>query len=449
MAYRLHESAYVTATNAQLPPAPNRYSRRLPWWLRHGLWVVAVCVALVLAAIAWTVRTRVQNASLALTHAQADSFFSGLRGFVRSSEPDGEDLAHFLDEQSEAGLRYIAIVDADGAPMFKAGTERGSRLEPGTFVPVADRFRVVRPVPPRVARTLGIRPGGGRPRAVVVIEFEPLLSRRLQADTRVLSLVSLVAAALVVLLGLLASHAFGTRARLQADVERNQRLATVGEMVAVLSHEIRNPLASLKGHAQLLVEQLASGSREKTKAEIVVSEAERLEHLTNELLAFLSQGTLERQLVDPRALTQAAANDIRDGVVEFEFEQTVGSIRADEALLRQALANVIRNATQASPRDKPVVVSVHRKGSFVVFGVRDFGAGIAEVDREHIFEPFFTKRTRGTGLGLTITRRIVEMHDGTIELHHPPGGGARFELTLPIQPIDDRREMHGASSGGR
>jgi two-component system sensor histidine kinase HydH len=259
------------------------------------------------------------------------------------------------------------------------------------------------------------------------MELEPVEANALRdAAVRTLGIGALSA---TMLLG--AALALGRwvlrREAMQRKIERDRRLASLGEMSAVLAHEIRNPLASLKGNAQLLAASLPAGERARQKAERVVEEAVRLESLSNDLLEFVRTGELHVAPVDPAALLRAAAASVDpDIVVDAGGAPPRWNLDGDR--VREVLVNLLENAVQAGA---PVRASATLEDGRLVYEVRDAGAGIASEDLEHIFEPFFTRRTRGTGLGLAIARRVVELHGGTIGAANSQEGGALFRIALP------------------
>jgi len=263
-----------------------------------------------------------------------------------------------------------------------------------------------------------------------VIEFEPIVAERLAVEaTRTFALSALVASAL-----LAAALLFWRLSLLQEATERRleqqRRLGALGEMSAVLAHEIRNPLASLKGHAQLLAERLGAAGPDRLKADLVVREAERLEALTGDLLDFARTGPIERRSVDPAALVRSCADEVAAGTFVVRTEGAPRAFPLDELRVRQALTNVLRNARQASPEGARPEVTVGVEGSGLVITVRDFGPGIAAGDEKRIFSPFYTTRTSGTGLGLAVALRVAEMHDGTVTAANHPEGGAVFRLAF-------------------
>jgi two-component system sensor histidine kinase HydH len=197
----------------------------------------------------------------------------------------------------------------------------------------------------------------------------------------------------------------------------------------VLAHEIRNPLASLKGNAQLLAAGLPAGERSQAKAERVVAEATRLETLTNDLLEFARTAQLKLDEVSPGELLRDAAAAVNGARILVDVDDAPRSWPMDRERMLQVLVNLLENGVGMS--DEPVSARVLRDERALVFIIRDRGPGFAAADLEHVFEPFFTRRTRGTGLGLAVARRLVELHGGTVVARNAPGGGAELRVTLP------------------
>jgi two-component system sensor histidine kinase HydH len=217
---------------------------------------------------------------------------------------------------------------------------------------------------------------------------------------------------------------------LEAEVERGRRLAALGSMSAVLAHELRNPLTSLKGHAQLLAESAQEHADLKPSADRVVTEAMRLERLMNDLLDFVKKGELRRAPTDPNEVLRAAIASVGASEVRPVFLPAGEKWSLDGDRLQQALENVLRNAVQAGAAGQPVEATVERRSGALRFVVRDHGSGIKPGDEERIFEPFVSDRVRGVGLGLAITRRIVEQHGGVITARNHPEGGAEVVIEL-------------------
>ncbi len=206
-------------------------------------------------------------------------------------------------------------------------------------------------------------------------------------------------------------------------------------MSAILAHEIKNPLASLKGNAQLLAQMLPDKSPEddslakaRTKARRVVDEAVRLEQLTNDLLQFVRTGAIRRTKVDPGALVREAAESVRGGEVVVDTDSAPAQWSLDAGRIREVVVNLVDNAIAAGP---PARASVTTSNGHLVIEVADRGPGVPEDDRDKIFEPFFTGKTQGTGLGLAVVRRVIEQHGGTIAVLRNPDGGAVFRAEIP------------------
>jgi len=410
-------------------------TRRVP--LTGWAWgVVAVIILMggALLTTVWTTYAGVRDASALLLRGQIDALPQAVRGELADlgGPPTAEELSEFLEEQREAGLRFIAVIDPVTLTTVSAGEallgpiafSRTTRAEP-----VYGHGRVRVQFPSRQRRTTaGTEPRRGGRLWAIVIELEPVQAEGLRAAARRTLGIGAVAATtlLIVALGLV-RWVLHREAR-ERQLERDRRLASLGELSAVLAHEIRNPLASLKGNAQLLAGLLPEGERTRQKADRVVEEAVRLETLTNDLLDFVRTGDIRRAEVDPAALLRASAASVDAASIEVDGEGAPPSWALDAERLRQALTNLLENAVQAGA---PVRATVAKSDGHLVFEVRDAGPGVPPEDLERIFEPFFSRRPRGTGLGLAVAKRMVELHRGTITVANAPGGGAVFRVELP------------------
>lgn len=216
-------------------------------------------------------------------------------------------------------------------------------------------------------------------------------------------------------------------------------LKSLGIMAASLAHEIRNPLGSMKGLTQLAQEQLPREHETQAHLSTVVSEAERLERLVSDLLDFarpkepqISEFNLTDLVEDIHVLLQPrfAASE-----VDLQCDSVDGSItlRSDAGGIRQVLLNVLMNALDATPAGGTVRLGILKdeEDNFITIRVDDTGVGLGGRDAEELFEPFVTTGTRGTGLGLTISRKIIESLKGTLTLSDNPDGGMRCTIQLP------------------
>jgi len=386
-------------------------------------WSVVVAFALIGAALlatVWTTRRSVIDASAAVTRGQVLAVEQAVRVDLveLDAPPTSDDLATMLRDHQADGLRYVALLE--GHRVAAAGTPVGSgAAEPigGGQHPEEAHGRIRLEV-----RTARRRQGA---RARVVIELEPVQAKSLRdSATLTLGIGALAAASLLAVAIVLIRRESRRQAEARAR-EQERQLASLGEMSAVLAHEIRNPLASLKGNAQLLAAMLPAGEKPRAKAERVVEEAVRLEQLTNDLLKFVRTGAIERTEVDAGALLREAASSI-PGEVAVDAPAIRWSL--DAGRIREVVVNLITNAVEAGP---PVRATVRATATHLIFEVADRGPDIPEDDRAKIFEPFFTSKTQGTGLGLAVARRVVELHGGTITALADPAGGALFRVEIP------------------
>ncbi len=414
-------------------------------WARLGLLAVTFVMGASLLLTSWSSYRGVAAASAALSRSQGEALIHSVMLLLRpdASAPVEPALSTFLQEQAAEGLRYVGVFDAQGHEVAAAGAPLtghpldpvGDRVgRPRAMVDLGQRMRMIAgPPPPPPDRS---DPRGGdearrRQRPTVAIEFEPLLARQLSGEAARAFSFGAVAAAALMAVALLLSRQLAQREAAERRLADQRRLAVLGEMSSVIAHELRNPLASLKGHAQLLAERLGEGSRERRKAERIVLEAERLEALSGDLLDFSRSGPIDRSPADPAALLRSAAESVDRSRVVLAVDGAPRHWLLDAERMRQVLTNLLLNAIQASPAGASVEASATGEGEALVFSVRDHGPGIPVTDQSRIFEPFYTTRTNGTGLGLAVAQRIVQMHGGTITAATDPGGGAVFRIAIP------------------
>ncbi|HEX9100652.1 MAG TPA: ATP-binding protein [Polyangia bacterium] len=225
--------------------------------------------------------------------------------------------------------------------------------------------------------------------------------------------------------------------RMEVAMQRAEQLAAVGRLAAGIAHEIRNPLAAISGSIELLSQTLQGdgGKENKELMSIVIREVDRLNRLITDLLEFARPRALETERLDVGAtmaeMLKVFENDKRLGEapVELHADEAV-LVDADPAQLRQVVWNLLRNAAEAAPREK-ITVEVRADDARVSLTVRDRGPGIAAEHRARLFEPFFSTKQGGTGLGLATVHRIVEEHRGAVEFDCPPGGGTTVTVRLP------------------
>ncbi|MCW5978020.1 MAG: hypothetical protein KIT09_08070 [Bryobacteraceae bacterium] len=222
----------------------------------------------------------------------------------------------------------------------------------------------------------------------------------------------------------------------QAELEH---LARIGQLSAVLAHEIRNPLGTIKGFAQLLGERLR-GAHDDLLAPVLL-ETTRLEQLVKDLLLYGRPPRVQLQTVDLGALSDRlrghAARWMAGAAAEFSVDAPAVRLVSDPALLEQALLNLVRNAIEAV-EDRPdarVRLSIAAPArSDVVIAVTDNGPGLSPDVERRLFEPFLTTKASGTGLGLAISRNLVTLLGGKLEIANRDEGGVTATVRLPQTP---------------
>ncbi|UQA60803.1 ATP-binding protein [Polyangium aurulentum] len=236
----------------------------------------------------------------------------------------------------------------------------------------------------------------------------------------------------------------------QAELVRKEQLAAVGELSAVIAHEVRNPLAIITtAVATLRREGLVEDDRQ-TLLGILDEEASRLNRLVGDLLRYARPVRCERQLVAPREIVERAlalAQARTDVSVTLTEREPLEKIHADPQLLRQVLENIVNNALQAMPSGGTLTVTLVPQtvdgSSGVEIQVVDTGEGMDTTVRDRAFDPFFTTRASGTGLGLAIVARIVDAHGGRLKIYSNVGAGTAVHVFLPQhgEPVASRRSV--------
>lgn len=223
----------------------------------------------------------------------------------------------------------------------------------------------------------------------------------------------------------------------EEQLRRAERLSTLGEMAAVLAHEIRNPLGSIRGTAEILRDDYRPGDPKHEFIEIQIKETERLNHVVEDFLRMARPQAGQMQRCSLReeleTIVVLTANDAHQRGIRLTFEPPENdlAVTGDGEKLRQAFLNIVINALQATPTGGSVTISTVSKDGFGEVRFTDTGAGITPEALEKIFEPFFTTKADGTGLGLAITRKIIEAHGGTLTVQSQIGTGTTATVRLP------------------
>jgi signal transduction histidine kinase len=247
------------------------------------------------------------------------------------------------------------------------------------------------------------------------------------------------------LLGVLAGLAATTLHNFELLEERirSERLTMVGRMISTIIHDFRNPMTSIRGYAAMIQDMDIGPVRRKECAKLVLEETDRMSAMIDEILEFTGGGTprLRRKRVTVEDLIaklhRLVERDLAERGVTFRSELDFkGTVIVDAERLGRALLNVAVNAADAMPSGGTLTVRSRAVAGAVELEIEDTGKGIPAELQPRIFEPFFSHgKPRGIGLGMAITRKIVEDHGGTVALRSRVGEGTCFTVSLPAPPV--------------
>ena len=380
-----------------------------------------------------------------------------LRGLALSLASAIENIAvrdpplRSLAEFHPADIAFVAIIDRHGRYRFHSnadliGTPAETRKFEGVFAnKAASETRITLGTGEKVyefytplhlaGETLALRLNLHTYRADAVVR---------RAEYTMAVLLALLAAGWI--LGVILYRFTIREEQHQLEMARRERLAQMGEMGAMLAHEIRNPLAGIKGYAQV-IEKKPQDERNSGFARRIVAEVLRLENLVGDLLAYTRTESVSIAPVDLRELIAHVASLLRPEAdelhVAFSTECPEGlHVRGNRNRLGQVLLNLGKNALQAMPDGGMLRVTARASGMDVEIAVTDSGHGIGPDDVPRIFEPFFTTKARGTGLGLALCKKIVEEHGGKIAVESAPGQGTSVFITLSGTSANKRGGSH-------
>lgn len=230
--------------------------------------------------------------------------------------------------------------------------------------------------------------------------------------------------------------------RLQESFEqlrRADRLSALGQLSAGLAHEIKNPLASMKGSLDIIAGDFPVGHEKREFLEIFKKELDRLNGVLTEFLQFARPPRPDRQPCRIEDVLESirivCSNEAGRAGVEIALacDNELPEISADAGQLQQAFLNIVLNGIQAMPHGGRLGIDAHRRDGRLEVTVSDEGPGIPAADRNHVFDPFFTTKERGTGLGLPIAHNLIRGHGGDIRIEDRARGGLQFVVSLPIE----------------
>jgi two-component system sensor histidine kinase HydH len=237
------------------------------------------------------------------------------------------------------------------------------------------------------------------------------------------------------------------KARLEAE-----RLACIGRAVSEVAHDMKTPLMAIGGFTSQVARTLESDDPIRRKLGIVIQESTRLESMVKEMLDFggslelrFAETDLNQIALDCMEVTTAVAKEA--GVeLESHFDPSMPVISLDAPRMKQVILNLVTNAIQASPAGQKVTVRARHGNHGVLLSVADCGCGIDDKQREAVFQPFFSTKKGGTGLGLPIVKKIVEAHGGDVSFRPNPQKGVTFTVRIPQAKTDQR---HGPRTAQR
>ncbi|SHI51582.1 Signal transduction histidine kinase [Malonomonas rubra DSM 5091] len=224
----------------------------------------------------------------------------------------------------------------------------------------------------------------------------------------------------------------------EEQLRRADRLSALGELSAGMAHEIRNPLGSIRGTAEILKEGMDKNDKRLEFAEILVKEVNRLDGVVRDFLNFARPADSEQKTVEICDALQEVATLTRQQAVKAKVEVSLYNDDQPKKVFgsleqyKQAFLNLVLNALQAMPDGGTLGISCTRGQDKAIISFTDTGPGIPEDLQDRIFNPFYTTRSDGTGLGLAISHRIIDAHGGKLKVSSKPGAGACFSIELPI-----------------
>ncbi|MFP4072345.1 MAG: sensor histidine kinase [Desulfovibrionales bacterium] len=239
--------------------------------------------------------------------------------------------------------------------------------------------------------------------------------------------------AIAVVLGIVSDR----QKREEKALRESESMTAMGRGVSFLAHDLKTPLMAIGGMANLLRKKKPAEDPEMEKLDIIAAEAQRMEFMVRDMLVFSKPLSLDlvegdiNELVGRCLPVACEAARERGVTVQDELDHDLPPVRFDPLRLEQALINLLLNAVQASAKGGVVTVRTQQEDAHVAVTIRDTGPGIPQDVRTKIFDPFFTTKPEGTGLGLPIVKKVMEAHNGGLDLRNHPDGGTVAAVKLP------------------
>ncbi len=224
----------------------------------------------------------------------------------------------------------------------------------------------------------------------------------------------------------------------EEQLRRADRLSALGKLSAGIAHEVRNPLASIKGTAEIFSDKFKPGDKEYEFAGILIKEVNRLDKVVEEFLDFARPKPPELKLSNINdiimSVLKLTGHQISNSGIKLEtqFGGNIPSVNVDPEQMKQAFLNLVINAVQAMPETGDLKINSYQNGPEVVCEFSDTGIGISKEQQENLFTPFITSKANGSGLGLAIAYKIIENHKGKIKYTTQENQGTMFTISLPV-----------------
>jgi signal transduction histidine kinase len=253
---------------------------------------------------------------------------------------------------------------------------------------------------------------------------------------------------------LLTLHDLESVEAIESELELSRRMSAIGRLTSGVGHEVKNPINAIVVHVELLKSKLTGASAPATRhLEVIEAEIHRLDRVVQLLVDFSRPVELRlreqdlKEVIDDVLTLSTAELSTHNVILESHLPNKPLYVNVDSDLIKQAALNVIQNGAQAMPEGGTLRVVLEEQRKFAVLRIADQGPGIPEEIRERIFDLYFTTKTGGSGIGLAMTYRILQLHYGSIELESNPGRGTEFLLRIPLAATEwGRRYLQPAGS---
>ena len=223
------------------------------------------------------------------------------------------------------------------------------------------------------------------------------------------------------------------------ELANRERMAEIGNFSMMIAHELKNPLGIIKGSVDIIAKDGTKAKVRDTMIEYIQDEVKRLNRLVEDFLSFARPNPAHKSLININQMITRIINLIpipefkeKEISLNVQLSKEISEVNIDEHQINQAIVNLTNNAIQAIPEKGEIILKTGKSGNGILITIMDTGIGIPDEEKEKVFEPFFTKKQRGTGLGLAVVKKIIDNHRGEIKITDRENGGTAFSLWLPM-----------------